>query len=462
MDGCHEHGVTRARLIRKVTGVVAVPADALRDGASAYLAQGRTRREALVGGVGLAVGLAAAARLDPLALVQRAAAAEAAAGPQPILVSVFLDGGNDGLNTLVPRTASSDRATYEALRPLLGIADSHLLDVTGPDAALNLGWHPSAGGLKALHESGRLALFPATDYPNPDYSHFRSGHFWRTGLLDRSYSVQTGWLGRYLDAVGSETSPLQGVTIDWASDEVLVSRRAATAVVHAPEDFAVTSPDVRDPARLMAALERLGGPARTSAYRHAKAQNELTYRTWRALAPLATTEAAAPAIPYPDGSELGSGLRNLARLLGAGLGVRVASISQPGYDTHDGQDTRHPQLLSDLGGSLVAWQADLEARGLASRVLTLIWSEFGRRVADNASFGTDHGAGGLVMLLGPNLRAGIHADTWHLDQIDNLDGNIPVQTDFRDVYAGVLQEHLAIDATRILPGYNGTPVRVRA
>jgi uncharacterized protein (DUF1501 family) len=462
MDGCHEHAVTRSRLVRRAGSVVPVPADALRDGASAYLGQGRTRREALVGGIGLAVGVAAATRLDPLGLVRRASAAQAVQGPAPIIVSVFLDGGNDGLNTLVPRTASSDRAVYDSLRPLLGIPDDgRLLDVTGADAALNLGWHPSAAGLKALHEAGKLSIFPATDYPNPDYSHFHSGHFWRTGVLDRSYSVQTGWLGRYLDIVGSETSPLQGVRIDWSSDEVLMSRKAATAVVHAPEDFAVTSPDVRDPARLMAALQRLGGPARTDAYRHARAQTQLTYRTWRSLDPLATS-TDPPAPGYPDGSELGAGLRNLARLIGAGLGVRVASISQPGYDTHDGQDKRHPLLLADLGASLGAWQADIEARGLGDRVLTIVWSEFGRRVADNASYGTDHGAGGLVMLLGNGLHAGIHADTWNLAQIDALDGNIPVQTDFRDVYAGVLQEHLGIEAARVLPGYAGTPVRVRA
>jgi uncharacterized protein (DUF1501 family) len=458
--GCDEHTRLRRRALLRPTGVVPIPADALEHGAAAFLAERRTRREALVGGVGLAVGLAGLARLGPHELLLRAAEAEAAGPANPILVSVFLDGGNDGLNTLVPRTGTPDRAIYDANRLRLGLAETTLLPVTG-DHATTLGWNPHASGLKDLHDAGLLSIFPATDYPKPDYSHFHSGHFWRTGVLDRSYSVDTGWLGRYLDLVGSPSSPLQGVTIDWSSDEVLIAKRAATAVVHSPQDFAVSSPDVRDPRRLMATLARLGGPARTEGYRQARDQARQTERTWRALDPLATAPEETVPTPYPDGSELGSGLRNLARMLGAGLGVRVATISQTGYDTHDGQDERHPALLADLGASLRAWQDDLTARGLHDRVLTLIWSEFGRRVADNESLGTDHGAGGLVMLLGTHLNAGIHADAWNLAGIGDLDGNIPVQTDFRDVYAGVLQEHLGIEAARVLPGYAGAPVQVR-
>jgi uncharacterized protein (DUF1501 family) len=458
--GCREH----ERLLRARRGeqrtIVPVPADVLRDGAAGFIAQRRSRRDFLAGGVGLAVGIAAAARVDPVDLLLRAAEAEAAAGPAPILVSLFLDGGNDGLNTLVPRAGTPDRTIYDANRTFgLALDDATLLAVTG-DHAATLGWNPNASGLRDLFDQGLLSIFPAVDYPSPDFSHFRSAHFWRTGVLDRSYAVQTGWLGRYLDLVGSTSSPLQGVTIDWSSDEVLLSRRAATAVVHAPEDFAVTSPDVRNPAALMQQLARLGGHPHSVSYAHARDQALETYRTWRALAPLAAAGDDAVPVAYPS-SELGAGLKNLARILGAGLGVRIATISQIGYDTHDGQDQRHPVLLSDLGASLVAWQADLKARGLDTRVLTLIWSEFGRRIADNGSIGTDHGAGGLVMLLGTGLAAGIHAQAWSLDHMDDL-GNVPVQTDYRNVYAGVLRDHLRVEPAAVLPGYAGTPVQVAA
>ncbi len=459
--GCTEH---ERLLLRRHTGaarsLVPLPEDVLRHGAAGFLGQRRTRRDVLVGGVGLALGIAAARGLNPLEVVLRAAEADAVAGPAPILVSVFLDGGNDGLNTLVPLDGTPDRAFYDANRVNgLALPTAGLLGVTG-DHASTLGWNAHASGLKDLFDAGSLSVFPAVDYPTPDFSHFRSAHFWRTGVLDRSYAIQTGWLGRYLDLVGSATSPLQGVTIDWSSDEILLARRAATAVVHAPEDFAVTSPDVRDPAALMAQLAHLGGPARSDAYAHARRQARQTYRTWQALDPLASAGDDPVPVPYPT-SELGAGLKNLARMLGAGLGIRVATVSQIGFDTHDGQDQRHPVLLEDLGASLVAWQADLAARGLDTRVLTLVWSEFGRRVADNASIGTDHGAGGLVMLLGPGLATGIHAQAWSLDLMDDL-GNVPVQTDYRDVYAGILADHLGVDPAAVLPGYAGTPVQVRA
>jgi uncharacterized protein (DUF1501 family) len=458
--GCNEHERLFLRRRQPQRTIVPIPADALNEGAAGFLATRRSRRDVLAGGVGLALGIAAASRIDPLELLLRAAEADAAAGPAPILVSLDLDGGNDGLNTLVPRAGTPDRTIYDANRTNgLALDDSTLLGVTG-DHSATLGWNPNAAGLKDLFDQGLMSIYPAVDYPSPDFSHFHSGHFWRSGLLDRSYAVQTGWLGRYLDRVGSVSSPLQGVTIDWSSDEVLVSQRAATAVVHAPEDFAVTSPDVRNPAVLMAQLANLGGHATNPSYLHARRQARLTYRTWQALDPLATAGDQAVPVPYPD-SELGAGLKNLARMLGAGLGIRVATISQIGFDTHDGQDQRHPVLLSDLGASLVAWQADLAARGLDGRVLTLIWSEFGRRIADNASIGTDHGAGGLVMLLGKGLATGIHAQAWSLDQMDDL-GNVPVQRDFRDVYAGILADHLAVDPGSVLTGYIGTPVQVVA
>jgi uncharacterized protein (DUF1501 family) len=158
-------------------------------------------------------------------------------------------------------------------------------------------------------------------------------------------------------------------------------------------------------------------------------------------------------VAYPD-TDLGSGLRNLARMLGAGFGTRVAALSIGGFDTHDDQPAEHAELLTDLSDSLVAWQADLAQRGLAGRVLTLIWSEFGRRPEDNESNGTDHGAGGLVMVVGDRANGGIRSEFPGLSRLDE-DDNLLVTTEFRTVYASLLEGWLGVEAARVLPKIDG-------
>jgi uncharacterized protein (DUF1501 family) len=175
-----------------------------------------------------------------------------------------------------------------------------------------------------------------------------------------------------------------------------------------------------------------------------------TIETHDRLAPLASEDKPAPPpLAYPE-SDLGKAFANLARLLGAGFGTRVATISSGGFDTHDAQATAHADLLGDLGDSLRAWQADLDARGLSQRVLTLVWSEFGRRPEDNDSAGTDHGAGGLLLLVGNSANGGIRSEFPGLAQLD-ADENLVVTTDFRSVYATVLESWLGVEAARVLP-----------
>ena len=158
-------------------------------------------------------------------------------------------------------------------------------------------------------------------------------------------------------------------------------------------------------------------------------------------------------VPYPD-TDLGKGLQNLARMLGAGFGTRVAALSTSGFDTHDDQASDHAELLQDLGDSLLAWQSDLTARGLSSRVMTMVWSEFGRRPEDNASNGTDHGAGGLMMIVGDRANGGIRSEFPGLAQLDE-DDNLRVTTEFRTVYATLLESWLGVEAARVLPKIDG-------
>lgn len=169
------------------------------------------------------------------------------------------------------------------------------------------------------------------------------------------------------------------------------------------------------------------------------------------IAPLAERKPPAPPVAYPD-TFLGNGLRSLARMLSAGLGTRIAAVAHDGgFDTHEDQPKRYVTILRELDRALVAWQADLDKRGLADRVLTLVWSEFGRRPEDNDSNGTDHGAGGLVLLVGNRANGGVRSEFPGLRKLDPRE-NLRVTTEFRAVSATLLEDRLGVEAGRVLPG----------
>ncbi|MFN8187589.1 MAG: DUF1501 domain-containing protein [Gaiellales bacterium] len=447
----------RAFLARGTQTILPIPNGLLDEGAQTFLAARRTRREFLLGGVGALVALGAIDRLSPWELVERASAADGAA--DPILVSIFLPGGNDALNTLVP-VSGPDRAVYDAGRKRLGLRPDQCLPVSGQP---HLGWHPAAAGLKGLHDSGRMGVYLAVDHARPDFSHFHETRVWRTGDLDYQRAT-TGWLGRYLDELGGLDNPLQGVAVEWSTDDILASRRAPSCALFSPGDFDFWSPDVWDGERMLDAYRDLGAGARTSALRRAAEVSRQSVGVRSALTPLreedANGGAPAPPVPYPD-TDTGAALRNLARMLGAGLGIRVATVQSAGmFDTHEGQPDQMRFNLDDLGTALAAFQADLESRGLAERVVTLVWSEFGRRIEDNDSQGTDHGSGGAILLVGKNVNPGVANPEWALGSAAAADGNIPVQLDFRAVYAGLLEQHLGMEAARVLPGWTGAALPV--
>lgn len=461
MDGCNEYTSFKRRdLLRhaaqRQVEQVAVPAELLESGAERFFSRQYSRRTVLGRGGGLVVSMALATQLRGLGLLERAAAA---ANPTaPILVTIYLGGGNDGLNTLVPRTGQQ-RSLYDGYRRRIGIPAGDLLTIGDHP---ELGWHPRAAGFKQLYDAGKLAVFTGVDYPDPTMSHFESEQYFRTGSTDNR--VRHGWLGRYLDIVGTG-NPLEGIAVQWGGDGALLGRRAATCAVHDPGDYTFWSPGVWDSERMMNSWSRLGGTPKSAAYRSARKAVDSTYGTYTALRPLAAQQEdslPAPPVAYPADYGLGQELRTLGRLLGAGLGTRVATLhDSQGYDTHDDQPDQHGQNLANLSAALVAWQADLASRGLERRVVTMVWSEFGRRAEDNDGDGTDHGAGGLLMVINPDVRPGIRGDGWHLDHLDDY-GNLAVTTDFRDVYAGVLEGHLNIGARDVLPGYAGAPLTLMA
>ncbi len=452
--GCNDHQVTRRSVLsRAAADPFALPRDLLTGGGPAFLGEARSRREFLAGGVGAVLALGALGRLSPWQIVEQAVAAELANPDAPILVTLYLGGGNDGLNTLVP-LSGIDAEVYRANRRRLAIDAATTLPVSG---RADLGWHPDAAGLKALHDAGKLGAYLGVDYPNPSQSHFESVYFWRTAQLsDRG---TTGWLGNYLDRYGVLDNPLQGVAINYGTDDLLRSKQAPTCAVFSPADFDFYSPDVWNTERMLAAWSELGSDARSLARRRAVEVGQQARYVRDALAPLRAEGDTLPPtpLPYPE-SSTGQGLRNIARMLGAGLGIRIATIeAEGGFDTHDDQNATHGKDLADVGDSLVAFQADLAARGLEDRVVTLVWSEFGRRVEDNDSNGTDHGSGAAVFVVSSRVNPTI-SDRWNLENLDAWDGNVPVAIDFRDLYAGVLEGHLQAAAADVIPAYAGTPL----
>ena len=409
---------------------------------------GLTRRQ--VFGAGLGAGLALyGAKAMPLTRVFEAAAADAAAAPDaPVLVSVFLPGGVDLLDTLVPL---HDYGRYADLHPKLKVQGESL-------AGAGFGVHPSlargsGGGVKGLFERGKIGFLPGIDYANPDLSHFHSRHFWETGLITTDGAP--GWLGRWLDRSGGADNPLQGVSMGWGLSPVMRSGHAPVAAVASPGDAAFWIRGVwGEPYdEAMAAYARLGAaPGGGRGLQASRTAARLAKNVADRLAPYAEKDGVDPlasSVTYPAESDFGTRLRYLAAMIEKPLGIRVAQVEADGdFDTHDDQADLGG-LLADVSECLAAFQADLEARGVSHRTLTFVWSEFGRRPGENGS-GTDHGAGGLAWVQGDRARAGVHSDYPNLSTLDEHD-NLQVTIDFRRVYSSLLEQWLGTDAGAVIP-----------
>jgi uncharacterized protein (DUF1501 family) len=357
-----------------------------------------------------------------LARTARAAAPER---DRRVLVVVQLDGGNDGLNTVVPFVDPE----YPKLRPVLKQDRKTLIKLN--DQA---GLHQSLAGFGKLLEQGQLAAVPGVGYPNPNRSHFRSMAIWHTARFDPEEHTGLGWLGRALDGGPAPTGGAPGALLvgDSQPPVALRGRRSVAAALNRPEDFALVpglAPAAAGPA-----------PAGDDLAAFVRRSTLDAYATADRL-----VAAAAPAgdAGYPA-SGLAQRLKLVAQLLKADLGARVYYTVQSGYDTHASQQFTHANLLSELGSAVRAFFADLAAAKLAERVTLLAFSEFGRTVKENASSGTDHGTAGPVFLAGPGVAAGLIGTLPSLTQL--VDGEPTMTTDFRRVYATVLEEWLGLPA----------------
>jgi uncharacterized protein (DUF1501 family) len=416
-----------------------------------WLAPRLTRRQALMGAAGGGLTIWAQQAL-PFARVLEAAQAQAAGLPDArVLVSVFLPGGCDLLDTLPPLGAYGQ---YADLRGAVKLEAPPALGATG------LGIHPSLaeglnGGVKGLFEAGKVGFLPGIDYANPDLSHFHSRHFWETGLVTER--AAPGWLGRWLDRHGSRENPLQGLTLSSTLSPVLATGRAPVAALDSPSDVALDVWGIggHQADQLLGTWERMsdahahgaGPEAVHTAARLAKSVGDR-------LAPYAEHDGVdplAPPVAYPQDDDLGQRLSRIAALVAQPLGVRLAAVDADGqFDTHDDQPRDLGDSLRSVSQSLAAFQADLEARGVADRVLTLVWSEFGRRPQANESSGTDHGAGGIAWVQGTHAASGILTDYPSLTDLDGED-NLKVTVDFRKVYCSLIEGWLGTDAGEVIP-----------
>jgi uncharacterized protein (DUF1501 family) len=439
MRGCDE--CTRATQLRDAAAGGGLPA--IEPGMPRPAGTGMTRRSLLLGGAGLALTVFGGRLLAPEAFAEGIAEAASASPTAPVIVSVFLSGGVDGLSLLPPVT---DPHYKESLRPSLYVSRAETLAMTGTD---DLRWHQKAAAFKDLHDRGRLTVFPAIGYEHANGSHFTSRHFYEVGATDPD--APTGWLGRWLDVVGEDHNPVQGFTVGPTLSPSLATARVAVAAAEAPEayDFRTVGID--------------GGPYRDALVAGHAALGRLTSEDpvlgpARAMHRDAADLRRTLAAPLPEGSDdyplgrLGDRLRTAASLLGAGLPIRCMTVDATAdFDTHAGQRDTFEQQIAECGAALLAFQADLEHRGLADRVLTVIWSEFGRRPDENGSAGSDHGAAGVAMLMGTRVRGGMVGEFTGLQTLDP-EGNIRHSTDFRGLYASVLEQWVGADATQLIPG----------
>ena len=454
MSGARKHtccdGYTRAQLLRGAAAEAGRGLPAIEPGMPEPAGTGLSRRKFLSRTAGLALAVYGASKI-PLSAFEAGIAQ--AASTDKILVSVFFDGGIDSLSVLAP----VGDPKYSQLRPNLALAPG-----AGPSFSedTRLQWHPAAGALATLHGEGKVSAFPAIGYDHPDQSHFTSRHYYEIGELQVGH--RTGWLGRYLDAVGDDENPLQGLSLDGDLSPMIATAEKPVAAIDSVDGYDLWS-RVEDPVEteMFRSFARFGSlPSDSPGLAQVR---RAAYQTDKLRQDLADVGGFTSLVPYPD-TDFAHKLAGLAAYIQFGLPMRVVTIRAPGgYDTHADQAGDLEGSLRETCDAILAFQRDLEARGLADRVLTEMWSEFGRRPEENGSLGTDHGAAGCAFVIGSKAKGEMVGEFPGLAGLDE-DDNLRVTSDFRGMYCSLLEQWLEFDAEAIIPGAAGfaRPALVKA
>ena len=408
-----------------------------------------TRRDFMRGGVAaFTLGFSAPAFLTDIARAQGRSRRN--------LVVLYLSGGNDGLSTLVPYTD----AQYYARRPTLGIPAGNVLQI-GTDSAGNaLGLNPRLTDLRTIFNAGRLALIQRTGYPNSSRSHFQGTDIWSTG--DPASPQNMGWLGRYLDRLPSPVDPLTAWSTVRETPRTLLARTVGVPSIANVAEYAFASPNggadaqfARQAATRIASHVPVDQP-------HLAFVNSTAQAAFVTLDRVAQVATYVPTVTYPNNG-FGQALQMIAGAISRGVGTSVFWVQTGGYDTHSGQNTNvangsYNTLMTTLNGGIFAFYRDMQNQGLLNDTLILQFSEFGRRISENGSSGTDHGAASLMMAIGGSVRGGIYGTAANLriasdnPTLENSSQDIRFETDFRSVYARILDNWLGSDSAAILGG----------
>ncbi len=366
--------------------------------------------------------------LVPLFLRQSVGAAELKPDERTLVV-IQLDGGNDGLNTVIPFADEN----YARFRRELRINPENVLKLDG-----EVGLHPQMKPAAQLFEEGRLAIVQGVGYPNPNRSHFESMAIWHHARVKSDEHDRIGWLGRAADQSKRANSA--------AADSIYIGAEAVPVALRGRRANAVSLENESD-LKLAAGITGGGDPA--AAGDLAAYVQQTVDRSFEAARRFSESSEAKTtgSDPYP-GSKLGQKLRLISRLLKLGGGTRIYYASQPGFDTHSAQSFQHARLLSEFSSALKAFLDDLRGAKLEDRVIVLAFSEFGRRVEENGSAGTDHGCAGPVLLAGANVQGGVVGRHPSLSDLD--EGDLKMSVDFRQVYATLLEHWLGADADAVL------------
>ena len=406
-----------------------------------------TRRAFVKGGVAaFTMGFAAPTFLNNLALAQGASSRN--------LVVLYLGGGNDALSFLVPYTDGA----YYSRRSTQVVPAGSVLQLGTDAGGTALGMHPNLAGVKTMFDGGRVAIVQRTGYENSSRSHFRGTDIWSTA--NPASPQGAGWLGRYLDTMPPPVDPLVAWNTIGQLPQTLQANTVGVPSIPDPEAYAFASPNGAQEAE-HAKTAALGMSAHLPV-----ANPHLSFVNSTAQAALATLDRVAlvaqylPTIDYPE-TGLGQALQAVAGALVAQIGTSVFWVQTGGYDTHASQGTmtgRYAELLSTLNDGLFAFYTDLTNHGLLNDTLVLQFSEFGRRINENGSEGTDHGAAGLMMAIGGGVAGGLYgtaaslADTPDNAELENNGQDIKHETDFRSVYARVIDDWLGASSIQILGG----------
>ena len=377
-------------------------------------------------------GLASAALMLPKFL--KAHENNSTINSDKILVIVQLTGGNDGLNTVVP----FENDLYYNARPQIAIKKNEVLKLNN-----QLGLNPNMQGFKKLFDDGKLCLINNVGYPEPDRSHFRSMDIWQTASNSNEYKT-TGWLGRYLDEqCGYCDQPTQVLEIDDTLSLALKGNNAKGLALKDPKRLYGTTMDPF--------INQLSKQHVLGDHQHDNA--EYLYKTLAETVSSAeyiykTSKIFQSAATYPN-HPFGKSMKTISELIISGVNTKVYYVSLGSFDTHFNQQKRQAGLLQQLSETVEVFINDLKTNGRANDVLLMTFSEFGRRVEENASNGTDHGTANQIFLIGNDLKKkGVYNDAPNLSDLD--EGDLKFSVDFKNVYATLLKKWLNVDEQKIL------------